>query len=791
MSSSIITHSAVDKLSDIVCNPFLLIRSKESDTVPYSASSSYKALSCEDREILSQKIEEFIISNQNALLSANQDEKVFANLKALKKICTELANEEIDAPKRAIERIAQLKLMIKTRKENKNQLSDQAATLSIRVCIEQLLGNIAETSKSIQECITLLNRLTLQENQDTIFKTIMHQKISIQVFVKQDLFAMQSKDVLTQLFSKAVDSSKEWSKLCRVNKHFYQMLHDPMITAEILKKPFAAKGKEDIEFICKFNDPQKIHNLELDFSLCKDISDEDLNKLAQKCPNLTKILLPSCRNITDDGIIALSKSCHELKEIQFAITEKALEALASGCPKLEMLKIMFSPVVEKLDFSGIFEMKNLKELILPPIYSTLAKLVNEDKKLSLLEVIDFSINFNPKKNLIVDDEEVEAIVKVAPQIKRIILDNTSVTNQSLHLLANVNHLTMLSIKGCKKIIFNGSDQDQDLTNLIKVLQANPNLEHLAFDKKHTVDDESDLIKILESCHQLKSIHFPTVESRLGFRAMEALASHSRTLKALLVRIDKRDDEIFMNSLFEQPFPVLEEIEIEDNGYCIDEIDVADLAKQAPCLKFFKANFTVGGIKALVDCCKNLEIIDLSSTKEELNDDVLLYLIKAFPKLTSLVLPLNEKWTDNFLKAIPQYCPRLENLSLTNVSKKPLQITYSALTLLCASLPYLKQTHFKGFGLDNRSLKKLASCAKQLHTLSFKWDRSFSAIDPSFFRQMRHLKFLNIDKDEKDFKNREADLLGELVKQMMLDCPSITVSYEQQYTFVYGGLPYVN
>jgi len=84
--------------------------------------------------------------------------------------------------------------------------------------------------------------------------------------------------------------------------------------------------------------PDEVTNINL--NECRGITDETLEFVAERCPQLQILAVNRCR-ITDVGISAINKNCPHLRKLSYQqctdISDAALDAIATKCPLLETL----------------------------------------------------------------------------------------------------------------------------------------------------------------------------------------------------------------------------------------------------------------------------------------------------------------------------------------------------------------------------------------------------------------------------------------------------------------------
>ncbi|XP_019053256.1 PREDICTED: F-box/LRR-repeat protein 3-like isoform X2 [Nelumbo nucifera] len=94
----------------------------------------------------------------------------------------------------------------------------------------------------------------------------------------------------------------------------------------------------------------------LKIGICLNITDEGLTNIGMFCPKLIELDLYRSTGITDIGIAAIARGCHQLKMINVAyckdITDNSLRSL-SKCSRLNTLEIRGCPCISSVGLSAI------------------------------------------------------------------------------------------------------------------------------------------------------------------------------------------------------------------------------------------------------------------------------------------------------------------------------------------------------------------------------------------------------------------------------------------------------
>jgi hypothetical protein len=131
-----------------------------------------------------------------------------------------------------------------------------------------------------------------------------------------------------------------------------------------LRELHASRGLTDADLVALGDDCPQLSNLDLldnnvtDAGLlavalnrallklclegCSNLTDEGLEAIARYCPQLQDLDLSACDHLTDATLIALGQHCHNLHELNvsnFNMTDAGPQAIAAGCPLLEVITL--------------------------------------------------------------------------------------------------------------------------------------------------------------------------------------------------------------------------------------------------------------------------------------------------------------------------------------------------------------------------------------------------------------------------------------------------------------------
>ena len=73
------------------------------------------------------------------------------------------------------------------------------------------------------------------------------------------------------------------------------------------------------------------------------LDDQTIQTLARYCPNLTKVSMENCHQVTDEAILALARHCSKLRSVNLhnsaRVTDTSLQTLVYRCPHLTHLDV--------------------------------------------------------------------------------------------------------------------------------------------------------------------------------------------------------------------------------------------------------------------------------------------------------------------------------------------------------------------------------------------------------------------------------------------------------------------
>ncbi|XWS60019.1 hypothetical protein CRYUN_Cryun08bG0172400 [Craigia yunnanensis] len=193
---------------------------------------------------------------------------------------------------------------------------------------------------------------------------------------------------------------------------------------------------------------QRCHLLEeLDLT-DNEIDDKGL-KYISRCSKLSYLKLGICLNITDEGLIHISRGCSKLLELDLyrsaEITDLGILAIAQGCPGLEMINIAYCKDITDRSLLSLSKCSRLKTL--------------ESRRCSLITSLGLTAiavgckeltKLDIKKCQNIDDAGMLPLAHFSQNLRQINLSHTSVTDIGLLSLASISclqNITILHLKG--------------------------------------------------------------------------------------------------------------------------------------------------------------------------------------------------------------------------------------------------------------------------------------------------------------------------------------------------------
>lgn len=183
------------------------------------------------------------------------------------------------------------------------------------------------------------------------------------------------------------------------------------------------------------------------------VSGATLAKVFPKCPELRRVELTHC-DTSDESIIALAKSCHDLKVLDIGggidVSDESLFALAMGCKQLRRVDISCCNVTNRGVQALSLGCKNLKKMALSDC-SFFTPSVFKHMPPSIREV-------NLSDSYGITDQTIIELLSACPEIEILNLENCrKISNAMFNGVTNLineersSNLHTLNLNGCSKI----------------------------------------------------------------------------------------------------------------------------------------------------------------------------------------------------------------------------------------------------------------------------------------------------------------------------------------------------
>jgi hypothetical protein len=169
------------------------------------------------------------------------------------------------------------------------------------------------------------------------------------------------------------------------------------------------------------------------------ISDVGMSVVAERCPLLFSLGIPTCRSLTDVTLTALGQRCHNLRELDIsgtAITHVGLRAVAAGCPQLEVLVAFASNTIAPAIVDIAQRCPRLRRLIAPDTDLSFAAILALRKFCPLL--VELLVAGGE-----IGNEEISALLCGCCALTRVYITDTLVTEQGLCVM--LDHCRKLGV----------------------------------------------------------------------------------------------------------------------------------------------------------------------------------------------------------------------------------------------------------------------------------------------------------------------------------------------------------
>ncbi|CAA6672588.1 unnamed protein product [Spirodela intermedia] len=206
------------------------------------------------------------------------------------------------------------------------------------------------------------------------------------------------------------------------------------------------------------------------------IGDEGLALISARCPNLTRLKIRACREVSEEGMTSLAKNCPRLRKLSCGsctFGSRGINAVLAHCPLLEELSIkrLRGITDEPVGGSALFRcsgdwdklFEELPDLVPGLVEVHLEKINISDRGLyALSSCIDLEVlhlvrttectNAGLAFANRIGDEGLAAVARRCPNLQELVLIGVNPTAQSLGLIAgNCRNLERLALCGSETI----------------------------------------------------------------------------------------------------------------------------------------------------------------------------------------------------------------------------------------------------------------------------------------------------------------------------------------------------
>jgi hypothetical protein len=162
----------------------------------------------------------------------------------------------------------------------------------------------------------------------------------------------------------------------------------------------------------------------------RNMTDENLGKIIDGCPNLQSVELYECRNITDDSIIRLIEMCPHLNSLDltccYKTTDLSVVSLAEQCPDLYSLNLDRCNNVTDSSITELAEKcSNLNTLNLSRLYVTDISITRLAENCPHLHCLDVSNCYN------ITDSSMLILAEKCHHLQRLNLSNCTGITMSM------------------------------------------------------------------------------------------------------------------------------------------------------------------------------------------------------------------------------------------------------------------------------------------------------------------------------------------------------------------------
>jgi len=257
--------------------------------------------------------------------------------------------------------------------------------------------------------------------------------------------------------------------------------------------------------------------------------DQVVYTIAQKCPNLQKLNLADCKNVTDVSVIAIARNCKKLNSLNLnrcaKVTSGAIEELANAALPLQSLHLC-RPLVDA------------QELLSD---RSIARLISVSPELRVLRLRSCNR---------ITDLTVAQIAKTCPELMALDLSWCGrITDQSMAVLGqNCKKIRSIALNGCRLLsdrsirsLLSNSKEMQSLSLahlpfatdavLTEMAPALRNLNILSLNGCAEVSDNS-IVAIVNACTRLESLSLFSIN--ISDLSMTAITSRCTALQSFSI-----------------------------------------------------------------------------------------------------------------------------------------------------------------------------------------------------------------------------------------------------------------
>ncbi|XP_028772585.1 F-box protein At1g47056 [Neltuma alba] len=252
------------------------------------------------------------------------------------------------------------------------------------------------------------------------------------------------------------------------------------------------------------------------------IGDEALLLISERCPNLTRLKLRACRELTDAGMGAFAKNCKGLKKLSCGsctFGSKGMNAVLDNCPALEELSVKrlrgITDAAAAEPIGPGVAASSLKTLCLKELYNgqCFGSLILGSKNLRTLKLFRCSGDWDKLFKLLADG---------VPSMVEVHLERLQISDIGLVAISNCSNLEILHLVKTPECTNLGLAAIADRCKLLRKL-------HIDGWKANRIGDEG-LMAVARCCPNLQELVLIGVNPTKA--SLEMLASNCHNLERL-------------------------------------------------------------------------------------------------------------------------------------------------------------------------------------------------------------------------------------------------------------------